>query len=105
MDVRGSILSGREQFQIVSAPDQRPDRHLPTQLKIIEGAPIDRTAAREFSKDGASWKQKGNRKSMRLILGLPTAGLQTAMHDQMTAFGREIEELQAQAFLECADRK
>src|SRR3546814_1311964 len=104
MDVGGSILSGREQFQIVPAPDQRPHRHLPTQLEIIEGAPIDRTAAREFSKDGTARKQKGARKSMRLILGRPIAGLETAMHDQMTAFVREIEALAAQAFLE-RDRK
>src|SRR3546814_17304095 len=38
MDVGGSILSGREQSQVVPPPDQCPNGHLPTQLAIVERA-------------------------------------------------------------------
>src|SRR3546814_10241566 len=85
MDVGGSILSGREQSQVVPPPDQCPNGHLPTQLEIVERAPVDGAAARKLAKDCAAWKQESACKAMRLILGRPIAGLQPAMHDQMPA--------------------
>src|SRR3546814_2024627 len=47
MDVGGSILSGREQSQVVPPPDQCPNGHLPTQLEIVERAPVDGAARSE----------------------------------------------------------
>src|SRR3546814_17421425 len=99
-DLGGSILSGREQSQVVPPPDQCPNGHLPTQLEIVEHAPVDGAAARKLAKDCAAWKQESACKAMRLILGRPNAGLQPAMHDQMPAPVREIETLAAQALLE-----
>src|SRR3546814_12054037 len=56
--VGGSILSGREQSQVVPPPDQCPNGHLPTQLEIVERAPVDGAAARKLEKECAAWKKE-----------------------------------------------